>query len=304
MTTLTDLKELAWRRRKLIQYAIIAMVCFFVSVHLARSWNEIKHYQWDFDHRYLLGSFMLGAVTQIGVAYAWCLVLRGLQCRMALRKSLKIMSLSSLAKYLPGMGWDYLAQANMSEKTGIRKATAGASIVLERIICFVGGVFAFVIAFLFWNPVRFAAENYLILAAIPVGLVFVHPKVFRPLMNFGLRLFRRREIDVPVRYRDLILLIGFYVLVWGIGGIAFYLFVQSLFPVQLSPIAAVGILAISVNIGFLTPFMPGGLVVREAMLVSFLQSYMPVDAAIMTAVSYRFLNSIRELVFAAIATKL
>jgi hypothetical protein len=300
----TSLRKATQGKRTLIQYTIVAIVCVFASMHFARSWNEIRGYQWRFNYIYLLITLVLGMLTQIAVAYGWCLVLGSLQCKMSLTKSLKIMSLASLAKYLPGMGWDYLAQANMCEKEGIRKARGAASIVLERTICFVGGVFAFLIALIFWRHATLGAGSYLILFTIPVGLVFIHPRVFSLLMNLGLRLFKRREIDMAVRYKDIVFLTGFYVLIWGVGGIAFYFFVQSLFPVQLNPVVAVGILAISVNVGFLTPFMPGGLVVREAMLTSLLQAYMPMNAAIMVAIAYRFLNSIRELIFAAIATRL
>ncbi len=299
-----SLRETSPAQKKLLQGAIVALICGFAGVHFARSWNEIKHYQWEFNHLYLLIAFVVGMSTQIGVAYGWCLLLGRLQCRMSLRTSLKIMSLSSLAKYLPGMGWDYLAQANMCEKEGIRKAKGAASIVLERSVCFMGGVFTFLIALVFWRRAMLGAGSYLVVATMPLGLAFIHPRVFGPLMNFGLRLFRRREIDMAVRYGDLLLLTGFYVLVWAVGGIAFYFFVQSLFPVRLNPLAAVGMLAISVNVGFLTPFMPGGLVVREAMLTSFLQPYMPINAAIMVAIAYRFLNLIRELLFAGIATGL
>ena len=305
MKKLLTLRKILDEKKKLIQSIFIVLVSAFVLTHLLRNWNEIREYNWDFNYAYLLSSFVLGMLVPVVTGFVWYLILRHLRCDLKFRKALKIMSLSMLAKYLPGMGWNYLVQMNMCEKEGVRKAKAGVSIILERTICFMAGVFAFLISLVFWKGLSLEKSVYFILLTIPIALIIIHPKVLSKLLNFVLRIIKSRPIDIPIRYRNLMFLTICYVFfAWGIGGIAFHLFIQSIFPVQVNPLIVIGILAIGVNIGLLAPFMPGGLIVREAMLVSLLQFYIPIDVAIMIAIGYRFLISINELIFATVASRL
>jgi hypothetical protein len=193
----------------------------------------------------------------------------------------------------------------MCEKEGISKAAAGVSIILERSVCFIAGVFAFLLSLAAWGESMPRGAVNLILLAIPVGLICIHPRILERGINWLLRLMRRQAISIKISYASLVGLIAFYVVfAWGLGGVAFRLFINSVLPCELSVIVTIGILALAVNVGMLAPFMPGGLVVREAMLVSFLQFYMPAEAAIMIAVCYRFMDSLRELVYAGIALRL
>jgi hypothetical protein len=269
------------------------------------NWQEILGYQWRFNYGYLLASFGLGLLVSLFVAWAWNYVLRALKSGMRYRQALRIMSLSILAKYLPGMGWNYLAQLRMCTHEDVSKTAAGVSILLERSICFIGGVLAFLISLPFWREGITDKRPMFILLAIPLGLIAIHPRLLEKCLNMSLSLVGRETTNINVRYRPLLKLLILYILFgWGIGGIAFRLFIESLYPVDISTMTVIGILALSVNIGFLTPFMPGGLVVREAMMVSMLRVYMPMDVAIMIASGYRFLDSLREIVFAAVAMRL
>jgi len=291
--------------RKMIQVLLIILVAWFVAAHLLARVEEIRAYDWRFKYGYLAASFLLVLIVPLSVAFGWYLVLRLLGAKVRFPRCLKMMSLSVLAKYLPGLGWNYLAQAHMCQKEGVSKAAAGVSIILERSICFIAGVFAFLISLAAWGePMPHGAVN-LILLAIPVGLICIHPRILEQVINWLLRLMRRQAISIKINYASLLGLIAFYtIFAWGLGGVAFRLFIYSVLPTELSVIVTIGILALAVNVGLLAPFMPGGLVVREAMLVSFLQFYMPIEAAIMISVCYRFMDSLRELFFAGVALRL
>ena len=74
--------------------------------------------------------------------------------------------------------------------------------------------------------------------------------------------------------------LAIYLLLWGVLGIAFFLFIKSLAPVDISQLLVVtGIYAVAWNIGFLSLVTPSGLGVREGVLSLLLTSLLsPVTA--------------------------
>ncbi len=96
-----------------------------------------------------------------------------------------------------------------------------------------------------------------------------------------------------------------YLLLWGCCGLAFFLFIKSLSPVEWSQLPVIiGIYATAWTIGFLSFITPSGLGVREGMLSLLLTVYLPPATATLVALLSRLWSTLAELVLASAALAL
>jgi uncharacterized membrane protein YbhN (UPF0104 family) len=80
-----------------------------------------------------------------------------------------------------------------------------------------------------------------------------------------------------------------------VGGVSFYLFVDSVFPVSLQYILFLtGALAFSSTLGLIALFAPSGLGVREGALVYLLSSIIPIPIAIIISILTRLWMTLIE----------
>jgi hypothetical protein len=140
------------------------------------------------------------------------------------------------------------------------------------------------------------------LIVIPLGLVVVQPFVLERLLNWGLRLFKRGPVVIELTAWDLARFAAFHLLCWLGYGLAFHLFIRALYPVPLERLPAlVGIFAGAWVIGFLSFLAPGGLGVREGILVYLLGFYLPSHVAIVVTLLSRLWVTAAELMGTALA---
>jgi uncharacterized membrane protein YbhN (UPF0104 family) len=83
---------------------------------------------------------------------------------------------------------------------------------------------------------------------------------------------------------------------WVVGGVGFYLFVDSIFPVSPHQILFLtGALAFSSILGLIAIFAPSGLGVREGTLVYLLSYIMPGSVAVVISVLTRIWMTLIEI---------
>jgi hypothetical protein len=121
-----------------------------------------------------------------------------------------------------------------------------------------------------------------------LAFLFLHPKVLQETLNRILGLLKRDPISISISYGETLWVLGVCVLSWAVGGIGFYLFVDSVFPVASKDfLFLTGALAISSTLGLIALFAPSGLGVREGVLVYFLSAIMPSSVAVILSILTR-----------------
>ena len=96
--------------------------------------------------------------------------------------------------------------------------------------------------------------------------------------------------------------LGVYLLLWGLLGAAFFLFIKSFYPVTASQLFTVtGIYATAWSIGFLSVITPSGLGVREGILSVLLTSILPPATAMLVALLSRLWTLSAELAVTGVA---
>jgi uncharacterized membrane protein YbhN (UPF0104 family) len=95
------------------------------------------------------------------------------------------------------------------------------------------------------------------------------------------------------------------VLGWMVYGLSFWLFIQGILPdPRISLVTASGVFTLSYILGTLALFAPGGIGVRELVLISLLTPHLGSGGAVATSVGSRVLLTIGEVGAALIAVAL
>jgi len=166
--------------------------------------------------------------------------------------------------------------------------------------------FFLLVSGLFYIPFILPVSYFVKLMLYSVFLLIlslVLPRVRLYLNEIAKKYIKRSIVDRFSTSLILIFLLG-YVLAWAIFGIGFYLFLISLIPLgwDFYPMA-VGSFAVSWVLGILSILTPGGLGVREGVLIAILQKWLDPTLALGVSIGSRlwlFLGEICFFLFALI----
>lgn len=187
-----------------------------------------------------------------------------------------------LGKYLPGGAWQYVGRAGLLVRRGVPVGAASASLVLEALAS------------------AAAAARLAPLAAGPAGLLAAAAAVVvvLALARSGAlgRLVRRVPGFGGLELDRLPGLVARYVAVWIVFGVAFWLTARALFDVPAADVLRYsGVFAAAWVAGFVVVIAPGGLGVREAVIVALLRGRLGEAEAIVLATASRIAFTIVDL---------
>ncbi len=288
------------RLRKVLQYLALAVIVFFLSWVLYGNWEEVRTYQWSFNYPLLALSLGVMLASLSLYAWQWRISLHCLGAAIGFIKVLRIYFIGNLGRYIPGKVWQFVGWFYLFEREGVSPVQTLTSIAVNQVIQNMTGLaLAFVVLgeMLGKMPSCPTGGRLLpFLIVIPLGLVVIQPAVLERLLNWGLRLFRRGPVTIELTAWDLARFAAFHLFIWLGYGLAFYLFTRALYPAPLEwlPVWA-GIFAGAWVLGFLSLLAPGGLGVREGILVYLLGFYLPAHVAIVVALLSRLWVTAAEL---------
>lgn len=245
----------------------------------------------------LLLASLVWALAFGALVILWERSLRWWGARMRGAAALRVFFLANLARYVPGGVWQFAGLAAMSAAQGVPPIAATAAVLVQQAALLATGT-ALALAL---SPI--ALETYLarwgvalpslairltLAAAIVVALVGVIPPLLPPLR----RQVERRIRDVRAVPHVGALQLAAYLAVTFCGwigyGISFALFTQSVLgTTSLAPITAASIYVAAYVAGIVVIVLPGGIGVREGVLVAALTPIIGVDRAIFLAITSR-----------------
>ena len=242
---------------------------------------------------------LIGAASAITlIAYAlliegWRRLIAGAGERLGWRDAAVIWLAGNLGKYVPGKVWSIVAMSGMAAERGVSPAVAAGSSVVMQIITIAAGA-AVVVASGGAIPVGPAAAAA---AALLVGLILAALFALPVVIPHVLKLAGKRAENVKVPARASVwFAIAAASAAWVLLSLGFMLFVRAIFPGSGGTIAAwVSAYTASYIAGFLAPFAPGGIGVREPALViamTRLELASPSDAAVIAVASRLWLTAI------------
>ncbi len=217
-------------------------------------------------------------------------------------QAVAIWFLSNIVRYIPGNIWQFLGMAELAHDQGIPRVMTFTSIVLHQVISTAVGVVLAACYFALFDDGDWLSTLRPLLLLAPLSLLLLQPRLLERALNGLLRKTGRPPIRVALRWRQVWVLIGRYLVVWLLMGLSFAALVRAVTPVDWSAVAyLVAAWAAAYVVGYLTLLTPAGLGVREGALALLLFPLVPPGVAAVIAIIARLWMVLGEVLAAAVA---
>jgi len=265
------------RRVRVLAQVLLVAAVVFVVLRVRSLWHGSHVELASVDWAALAGSFVLAMLGTAAGALIWLVILDGLGVKPRLRWA-GLFFQAQLGKYIPGSIWQYAGRAAVARSNGIPVGPVGVSLAVEFAAAAIaaGSMAAFLVGW--WGA--------LILAAVAVLLAASG----RP---------TRSRLPAHVTIRATLL----YLPVWLLLGASFWLCARGLVAAPDGDLALyMGTFAVAWLAGLLAIYAPGGLGVREAVLVALLHGRIGAADALVVAAASRLILILVDVLLAGVST--
>ncbi len=283
---------------RVLRWAIGITILALVVRSFVRNWDQLRAQPiaWEFRPLPVLASLLIVWGMYAMLIEAWRRMLGGWGERLAYPEAARIWIVSSLGKYVPGKVWAIAGMALMAREAGVAAWAATASaVILQALAVGTGAAVAAGFGGAALDSSHPGALVYVLVlggaAALGVAAL-AYPPVTRSLLALvGVRDAGRGPGVGPI-----LLGVAANTLAWIGYGVALWLLALGTLPVgTLGPAAAIGGFAASYVAGLVALLAPGGLLVREGVMIAMLQGTIGLGPASGLAIASRVLLTITEL---------
>ncbi len=281
-----------------VQGGIVVAIGGLVARSLAKNWDQVRSLDVVFAVRpgLLLLAFASVLVTFLIQIESWRQLLAGLGSRLAFRQAAHAWSLANLGRYVPGKIWSLAGLVVLANKAGASTAAAGASAVASQAVALGAGA----------AVVAMTAPNTTALPGVPIGIALAVGTIAlltwdRPLRWVG-RFTGASTSLSPLPVGVVFAASTLTLFAWMVYGVAFWLVVRGLVPGSgIGLLAATGVFALGYLLGWVAVFAPGGIGVREVVLIGLLAPALGSGAALAVSIGSRILLTLAEASAGALA---
>lgn len=266
------------RRVRAVAQLLLVAAIVFVALRVRSIWHgghiELARVEWGA----LAGALVLGAAGTAAGGAIWLVILDALGVTTQ-RRWAGLFFQAQLGKYIPGSVWQYAGRAAIARTNGIPVRAVGVSLPVEFVASGIAGgsMAAFLLGW--WGAVLVGAVAVLLVAAE------------RPARS-------RRPAEFATARATLL-----YLPVWLLLGASFWLCARGLLGIPARDLAFyIGAFAVAFLAGLFAVYAPGGLGVREAVLVALLSSRIGAADALVVAAASRLILIVVDVALAGIAT--
>jgi len=284
----------------LVRLLLVGTVFYYLVRHVAANIDALRAYEVRPDPWVTTAAF---AVLVAGLALQSALYHLMLADRPpGLARSFAMMSLPALGKYMPGKVGVVIGTAWVFERCGYRKLRGLYLLLYVQAAIIIGGLLA---GTLYSVGAAAGDEAVFWLRLSPLlalgGLPFLHPRLLRWLVARTSRLMKVPPGDVHVPSSTAVTAVAAATGGMVLQGAGFVLLLVAMgeYSGDLA-LVLLGIYPLAQCLGFLTLVAPGGLGIREGVLMIGLQPVIGAEAAIVSSVAVRVLQTAADLLCAAI----
>ncbi len=253
----------------------------------------------EFRFQWIALAALLVWGTYFLLIIAWRMVLGGWHQHLPLRSAARIWCVSNLGRYLPGKVWSVAGLAVLARREGVQGwAPAAAALAMQALSVGTGAGVA--IAFL-----PQADSPVLLVAAIAIAVVSVAALTLKPMVRVLARVASGRIQLQSLPAGAVLAAAAATLAAWLMYGLAFRFLALGLLPNDAPSLPlAMGSFAGAYVIGLFAIFAPGGIGIREGMLLVFLTPSIGGGAALALSVGSRLLLTFTEVTAALVTVPL
>lgn len=279
---------------KAIRWLVGIVVVVEITRQVIRNWQDIAGAQiaWAISPLPIAASVVLVWGLYALLVQAWrLLVVDWSGVALPWWTAVRIWIVSSMGKYVPGKVWTIAGMAVMAQRQGVTPWVATSSAILNQLLALGTGALLMGLTGMVLGADlpggRLGLWLLLAGATIGTGVLLWPPAAAWASRRLGRLGWLGGAPEATPRLRTVLFGVAVNSLAWVGYGIGLWLLAVGTLPdVHLGITRAIGVYAASYMIGFLVPFAPGGLGVREGVLFSLLRNQIgPGEAAALAAIS-------------------
>lgn len=302
-------KDPAGRRKRwliaTVKVLIVVVVVWCIRHTLVDAWDQLGERRWQLNFGWLAVSGCLYLLGTLLCGIFWHRTLLALGQKVSLPRALRAYYIGHLGKYVPGKAMVVILRTGLVRGDGVDTSLAAVSVFFETLTMMsIGALMAAAIVagwfreqtLLFWAALAMMAA-----AGLPTL-----PPVFRRLVRLvgvGRANPAIAEKLGDLSYKTVFLGWALTGLGWVILGLSFWAVLRALGVGEANPFAQLHLHTAAVTLatvaGFLS-FVPGGAVVREAVLVELMVPQLGDAVAVLSAILLRLVWLVAELVISGI----
>lgn len=283
-------------RRQLLGWAVTGVVLFFLGRFAWSNWHKIRELEFEIRVDALVLSMVVLAVYFLGRAWLWHFLTTRYRIDIPLKRSMGAWFLSQLGKYIPGKVFMYVGRLYYYAREGRSKTLFSLCFVVETMATILSSTVVVLVALAEAGLPELEPYEPVLLVALVLLVVSLHPVILGWFTNAGLRILGRSALEFIPRGRDTVLFVILYSLNWLVFGFAFFLFINSIYRIGAEQILYLaGAFSAASLIGMFSVFVPSGLGVREGVLILMLAPIVSVEAAIVISFASRLWFTATEL---------
>lgn len=296
------------RIKVIIKVLFLIFCVFFFSRWLFLNWVIIKSALSNTNWVLLFVSFLLLSIAFLLLPSGMFVFMRSMQANFSYLQSSQAYYGSQMAKYLPGGIWAYPSRLIIMKEKGFSLSDSTLATSFETFALVVSSLIISMITLgaTFYSFVNFEIQIIIILicSSLVIALLTLPElisKVTKKKYKIPGTLKSIKSIPVLKRARILLVSVFVYSLMWGFAGLSFYVLsraVSETFSIDCIPYV-IGVFTLAWLVGFISFLIPGGIGVRESIIIGMLITIVPKPYPFMIAVLARILWSINELAFFA-----
>lgn len=297
-------KESSKKKRwmKILKYGFLVLVVIFLARYFYKNSESYRSLDVSINWAVFAGAVGFYFLYKITLASLWHYMTKLNQCGIGYFRAITAYLYSILGKYIPGKVFMLLARIPAYEEAGapIRKVTI--CFFLENICTLLGAAFLFLVSLLFFPNDILADYTWATVGLVVVFFICINPKIINFFLKIMEKLIHKKDMQIPMTYKQMLKVVLLFIGNWLIVGIGFYMLAYSIYPIPLSEMLyTAGIFGLSCIIGILAIFAPSGLGVREGILVLGLGLIMPSEYAVIISIISRLWMTVSELALIGIA---
>lgn len=266
-----------WRRLKLLlQVLFLVAIGIFIVIYLQDQWDRIEQRAVDVNWGLLLAAQIMLSGTWLLLPYGPLMILRFMNAPMPPLSVWRIFFLASAAKYLPGGIWSMPSQVFLYQRGGLDTGRSVVAVFWEFIMKLSS---AAVVSLLSIPFVLMFVPLEVLLGILLVIALFVSLLVYFVLRGERLMRLMERLPDAVVRsflvaedrltLSQIGRLAALYVVIWLLAGLAFsgvVFAVSGDFRLGWG-LPLTGLFILAWLVGFIVVITPGGLGVRDGIII-------------------------------------
>jgi len=286
---------------KIGQAIVIFIIFFFLIKSLTANWNQVKSYSWELNYVYIFSSFPVVIFTYVLLVFIWKEILKKSGYDLSFKKMFKVWFVSNLGRYIPGKVWQFLGFIYLLEKEGVPKSRSFFISILAQSLSVLSGLFISVLFLRYDFYERIFARSFWLsflffFFLLWVLVIIFYPKLLDWILNLVLRILKRESVSLNLKTKSILFYFSSYFVCWLLFGFAFWMLVMGIIPVSFtSYFNLTGVFAGAFVLGFLAFFAPGGIGVREGIMVVFLSLYFPLPVATLISLLSRVWITLAEI---------